>query len=107
VGDLQNTGLVQLPDKRFLTTQEFDDALNQITGGDPSAPSRDWFLNVMRGDPSWWEETRGAFEGLGLNPAARGEGFAAGGLVANSPTGDFDPARIDAIVGDLHALNAQ
>lgn len=107
VGDLQNTGLVQLPDKRFLTTQEFDDALKQITGGDPSAPSRDWFLNVMRGDPSWWEETRGAFEGLGLNPAARGEGFAAGGLVANSPTGDFDPARIDAIVGDLHALNAQ
>lgn len=35
-------------------------------------------------------------------------GFAAGGLVsdANFPTGDFDPARIDAIVGELHALNA-
>jgi hypothetical protein len=148
IGDLQNTGLVQLPDKRLLTTQEFDDALKQITGGDPSAPNRDWFLNVMRGDPSWWNETRGAFEGLGLKPGAKDEGFAAGGLVggglvgsniynsdamqnpmsaykfsdggqagdapayadgglvANSPTGDFDPDRIDAIVGELNALNA-
>jgi hypothetical protein len=36
------------------------------------------------------------------------EGFAEGGLVggANSPTLDFDPARIDTIVGELHALNA-
>lgn len=33
-------------------------------------------------------------------------GYAAGGLVANSPTVDFDPARIDAIVGELHAMNA-
>lgn len=33
-------------------------------------------------------------------------GYAAGGLVANSPTDDFDPARIDAIVGELHAMNA-
>ncbi|CAB4122792.1 PcfJ-like protein [uncultured Caudovirales phage] len=35
-------------------------------------------------------------------------GYAAGGVVsgANFPTDDFDPARIDAIVGELHALNA-
>jgi len=32
--------------------------------------------------------------------------YADGGLVANSHTVDFDPARIDAIVGDLNALNA-
>lgn len=32
--------------------------------------------------------------------------YADGGLVANSHTADFDPARIDAIVGDLNALNA-
>lgn len=32
--------------------------------------------------------------------------YADGGLVANSPTADFDPDRIDAIVGDLNALNA-
>jgi hypothetical protein len=35
-------------------------------------------------------------------------GYAAGGQVsgANFPTDDFDPARIDAIVGELHAMNA-
>jgi hypothetical protein len=35
-------------------------------------------------------------------------GYATGGQVsgANFPTDDFDPARIDAIVGDLHAMNA-
>ena len=35
-------------------------------------------------------------------------GYAQGGSVtgANSPTDDFDPARIDAIVGELHAMNA-
>jgi hypothetical protein len=35
-------------------------------------------------------------------------GYQAGGAVngANSPTGDFDPARIDAIVDQLHAMNA-
>ena len=34
--------------------------------------------------------------------------YAAGGVVtdANFPTDDFDPARIDAIVDDLHAMNA-
>lgn len=34
--------------------------------------------------------------------------YAEGGAVsgANFPTDDFDPARIDAIVGELHALNA-
>lgn len=34
--------------------------------------------------------------------------YAEGGQVsgANFPTDDFDPARIDAIVGELHALNA-
>ena len=35
-------------------------------------------------------------------------GYARGGQVsgANFPTGDFDPDRIDAIVGELHAMNA-
>lgn len=32
--------------------------------------------------------------------------YAEGGAVGNFPTDDFDPARIDSIVGDLHALNA-
>ena len=45
-----------------------------------------------------------------VNKAKGGEvsGYAEGGQVsgANFPTGDFDPARIDTIVGELHALNA-
>ncbi len=42
----------------------------------------------------------------------RRPGYADGGLVeadqsgANFPTDDFDPARIDSIVGELHAMNA-
>ncbi len=41
-------------------------------------------------------------------PGARGKGYAEGGQVtgANFPTDDFDPDRIDAIVAELHALNA-
>lgn len=45
-----------------------------------------------------------------VNKAKGGQvrGYQAGGQVsgANFPTGDFDPARIDTIVGELHALNA-
>lgn len=51
---------------------------------------------------------------LGETPAegfSRGgavHGYQAGGMVsgANFPTDDFDPARIDAIVDQLHAMNA-
>lgn len=77
VGDLKNTGLVDLqemgvPDamrggQRFVTEDEYKDIVRK-----------------------------------------NAEGFAEGGLVggANFPTYDFDPARIDSIVGELHALNA-
>ena len=77
VGDLQNTGLVDLqqmgvPDamrggQRFVTEDEYKDIVRK-----------------------------------------NAEGFAQGGLVggANFPTYDFDPARIDSIVGELHAMNA-
>ena len=77
VGDLKNTGLVDLQQmgvpaemrggQRFVTEDEYKDIVRK-----------------------------------------NAEGFAEGGLVggANSPTLDFDPARIDTIVGELHALNA-
>lgn len=121
IGDLQNTGLVQLPDKRLITNEQFDEAISRISdGGD--RPTNEWFMNVMRGDPSWWEEMKGAFEGFSNGGAVRGykaggvvrsledlhQRYAEGGQVsgANFPTDDFDPARIDAIVGELHALNA-
>ena len=142
IGDLKNAGLVQLPDKRLITNEQFDEAISRISdGGD--RPTNEWFMNVMRGDPSWWDEMKGAFEGFSRGGKVRG--YAAGGLVgsnmynsdamqdpasayrfadggqagdvrayaeggqvsgANFPTDDFDPARIDAIVGDLHAMNA-
>jgi hypothetical protein len=105
IGDLKNAGLVQLPDKRLITNEQFDEAISRISdGGD--RPTNEWFMNVMRGDPSWWEEMKGAFEGFAQGGQVRG--YAEGGQVsgANFPTGDFDPARIDTIVGELHALNA-
>lgn len=105
IGDLKNAGLVQLPDKRLITNEQFDEAISRISdGGD--RPTNEWFMNVMRGDPSWWEEMKGAFEGFAQGGQVRG--YADGGQVsgANFPTGDFDPARIDTIVGELHALNA-
>lgn len=105
IGDLKNAGLVQLPDKRLITNEQFDEAISRISdGGD--RPTNEWFMNVMRGDPSWWEEMKGAFEGFAQGGQVRG--YAEGGQVsgANSPTLDFDPARIDTIVGELHALNA-
>jgi hypothetical protein len=95
IGDLQNTGLVQLPDKRLITKEQFDEGIQRLTGeGEPSV-NAEWFQRQIKRDPSWWDNASGAFEG-----------FAAGGLVANFHTGDFDPDRIDAIVGELHALNA-
>lgn len=77
VGDLKNTGLVDLQQmgvpaemrggQRFVTEDEYKDIVRK-----------------------------------------NAEGFAEGGLVggANFPTYDFDPARIDSIVGELHAMNA-
>jgi hypothetical protein len=104
IGDLQNTGLVQLPDKRLITKEQFEEGVQRLTG-EGGGPGSEWFMNVMRGDPSWWEESKGAFEGYARGGAV--QGYAAGGLVddANSPTGDFDPARIDAMVSDLYAMN--
>ena len=47
-------------------------------------------------------------EVLGFSHGGQVRGYAEGGQVsgANFPTDDFDPARIDAIVGELHAMNA-
>jgi hypothetical protein len=105
IGDLQNTGLVQLPDKRLITKEQFEEGVQRLTG-EGGGPGSEWFMNVMRGDPSWWEESKGAFEGFSRGGQVRG--YAAGGMVsgANFPTDDFDPDRIDSIVAELHAMNA-
>ena len=66
VKDLQNTGLVQLPDNRFITKQQFDEGIQRLTGeSEPSVNAEwsEWFQLQIRLDPQWWEEARGAFEG--------------------------------------------
>jgi hypothetical protein len=44
----------------------------------------------------------------GFSRGGQVRGYAAGGMVsgANFHTEDFDPARIDSIVAELHAMNA-
>jgi hypothetical protein len=51
---------------------------------------------------------KGSGKVTNLPGAPKNPGFAEGGQVsgANFPTDDFDPDRIDAIVGELHAMNA-
>jgi hypothetical protein len=78
IGDLQNTGLGQLPDKRLITKEQFEEGVQRLTGED-GGPGSEWFMNVMRGDPSWWEESKGAFEGFSRGGQVRG--YAAGGVV--------------------------
>ena len=109
VGDLQNTGLkpissvperqmfegagMKLPE--YLTQSEHDALIDEFNK-----------LTKPPFDPEFFNREYGG--GTGLTPGARGEGFSLGGLVggANFPTYDFDPARIDSIVGELHAMNA-
>jgi hypothetical protein len=76
VGDLKNTGLVDL-EKAGVPAE--------MRGGQRFGTQEEYDAIVRK----------------------NAEGFAQGGLVsgANFHTGDFDPARIDTIVGELHALN--
>jgi hypothetical protein len=88
VGDLKNAGLIDaraagkpIPGQpAFMTEDEFKAFQAEFSGGTPP-------------------------EGFARGGAV--QGYAAGGLVAgaNFPTGDFDPARIDAMVSDLYAMN--
>lgn len=74
VGDLANTGLVKLPDNRFVTNEQLDEAIRRMTDKpDSPAINREWFMRQIRQDPKWWENAKGAFEG-----------FAQGGMVQPS-----------------------
>lgn len=105
VGDLQNTGLIsykgeyRLPEEFLYRTDEggWEPLVDVAKRAFPDSPAKQ--LNFFRGASELENDIK-------LKP--QGEGFAEGGLVggANSPTLDFDPARIDTIVGELHALNA-
>lgn len=79
VGDLQNTGLVRLPDKRLITKEQFDEGIQRLTGeGEPSV-NAEWFQRQIQRDPSWWDQASGAFEGFSRGGAVRG--YQAGGAV--------------------------
>lgn len=90
VGDLKNAGLIDaraagnpLPGRpAFMTQDEFKAFQNELSGETPPAE--------------------------GFSRGGQVRGYAEGGQVsgANFPTDDFDPARIDAIVDELHAMNA-
>lgn len=84
VGDLHNTGLTKLPDNRYITKEQLDEAIQRLTGeGEPSV-NAEWFSRQVSRDPKWWEKAKGAFEG-----------YAAGGLVT------YNPAEIDDRVLEL------
>jgi hypothetical protein len=110
VGDLGNTGLIDVQDPNAVLRalgkvspeRNIQQAIDNFNTAVDSAPNAQRYMTLdeMRdflGGPSP--------EGLAGGGAV--QGYAAGGLVAdaNSPTGDFDPARIDAMVSDLYAMN--
>lgn len=89
VGDLENTGLVQLPDKRFITKSQLDDAIQRMSGEDGPSVTPEWFMRQIQSDPSWWEQSKGAFEG-----------FAEGGLVDGAS--EYNPLEVDYILNNIH-----
>ena len=69
-----------------------------LVGGDPGGS------NIYNSDAM--QDPASAYRFADGGQAGDVRAYADGGLVANSHTADFDPARIDAIVGELHAMNA-
>ncbi len=105
VGDLQNTGLIshkgeyRLPEEFLYRTDDgnWEPLVDVAKRSFPDSPEKQ--RNFYRGASQLEND-------IMLKP--QDEGFATGGLVsgANFHTGDFDPDRINSIVGELHAMNA-
>lgn len=112
IGDLQNAGLVDVQDPNALLRalgkvspeRNIDQAIDNFNTAIDSAPNAQRYMTL--------DELRDFLGGSagpeGFSQGGQVRGYAEGGQVsgANFPTGDFDPARIDTIVGELHALNA-
>ena len=110
IGDLQNTGLIDVQDPNAVLRalgkvspeRNIQQAIDNFNTAVDSAPNAQRYMTL--------DEMRDFLGGTppeGLAGGGAVQGYAAGGLVddANSPTGDFDPARIDAMVSDLYAMN--
>jgi hypothetical protein len=113
VGDLQNTGMVKfgneyrLPSDFLYRSDEgewvnLQDAAKQYFPDSPTKQNN--FITGAMGEP---QSIKLISKEEGFAGGGAIQGYAAGGLVAgaNFPTGDFDPARIDAMVSDLYAMN--
>lgn len=112
IGDLENAGLVDVQDPNALLRalgkvspeRNIDQAIDNFNTAIDSAPNAQRYMTL--------DELRDFLGGSagpeGFAQGGQVRGYAEGGQVsgANFPTGDFDPARIDTIVGELHALNA-
>jgi hypothetical protein len=102
IGDLQNTGLIDIQDPNAVLRalgkvspkRNIQQAIDNFNAAVDSAPNAQRYMSL--------DEMRDFLGG----PSP--EGFASGGLVsgANFHTDDFDPARIGSIVDELHAMNA-
>jgi hypothetical protein len=111
VGDLQNTGLIDIQDPNAVLRalgkvspeRNIQTAIDNFNTAVDSAPNAQRYMSL--------DEMRDFLGGTPPEGFSRGgqvHGYAAGGMVsgANFHTGDFDPARIGSIVDELHALNA-
>ncbi len=112
IGDLQNAGLVDVQDPNALLRalgkvspeRNIDQAIDNFNTAIDSAPNAQRYMTL--------DELRDFLGGSagpeGFAQGGQVRGYAEGGQVsgANFPTYDFDPARIDSIVGELHAMNA-
>lgn len=93
VKDLGNAGLTQLPDKRFITKEQFDEGVQRLAGEGEPGINAEWFRRQITRNPSWWENAKGAFEGY-----ARG-----GAVVAPAAFRAYNSADIDALADRLAA----
>ena len=111
VGDLKNTGLIDIQDPNAVLRalgdvspeRNIEQAIQNFNAAVETAPNAQRYMSL--------DEMRDFLGGKppeGLSHGGQVRGYAEGGEVsgANFPTDDFDPDRIDAIVGELHAMNA-
>lgn len=116
VGDLKNSGLVDLQQmgvpaeirggQRFFTEDEYKDIVRKNAEGFAEGFAEGGLVgsNIYNSDAM--QNPREAYRFADGGNAGDVYQYAEGGAVGNFPTYDFDPARIDSIVGYLHALNA-
>jgi hypothetical protein len=86
VGDLSNAGMRRLPDNRYITNSQFDEAIQKLTGEGEPPVNAEWLARQINADPAWWENAKGAFEG-----------FANGGLVDSG----YNAEHVDTLANQL------